>query len=54
MPSDETFSQRLNALKSARRYLLAQKNCPPELIAEIDAAIRHADSEQRGHLTAED
>jgi hypothetical protein len=33
MSSDETFSQILNALKSARRHLLAQKNCAPELIS---------------------
>jgi hypothetical protein len=32
----------------------AQENCPSDLIAEIDAAIRRADSEQRGHLTPED
>ena len=54
MPRDETFNQLLNALKSAQQYVRAQKNCPPDLIAEIDAAIRRADSEQRGHLTVED
>jgi hypothetical protein len=54
MPRDETFNQMLNALKSAQRYVRAQKNCPSDLVAEIDAAIRRADSEQRGHLTAED
>ncbi len=54
MKTADAFTQMLNALKSAQRYLLVQKNCPPELTAEIDAAIRRADSEQRGHLTAED
>jgi hypothetical protein len=54
LPSDESFNQMLNALKSAQRYLRAQTNCPADLISEIDAAVRRADSEQRGHLTAED
>ena len=50
----EAFYQMLEALMSARRYILAQQYYPPELIAEIDAAIRGAEADQRGHLTAED
>jgi hypothetical protein len=50
----EAFYQMLEALMSARRYILAQQYCPPELLAEIDAAIRRAEAEQRGHLTTED
>jgi hypothetical protein len=50
----EAFYQMLEALMSARRYILAQQYYPPELLAEIDAAIRHAETEQRGHLTPED
>jgi hypothetical protein len=50
----EAFYQMIEALMSARRYLLAQQNCPPDLIAEIDAAIQHAEAEQRAHLTRED
>jgi hypothetical protein len=42
MPKDasEAFYQMLEALMSARRYILAQQYYPPELLAEIDAAIR--------------
>ena len=50
----EAFYQMLEALMSARRYILAQQYYPPELLAEIDAAIRRAEAEQRGHLTPED
>jgi hypothetical protein len=50
----EAFYQMLEALMSARRYILAQQYYPPELIADINAAIRCAESEPRGHLTAED
>jgi hypothetical protein len=50
----EAFYQMIEALMSARRYILAQQNCPPDLIAQIDAAIRHAEAEQRGRLTTED
>ena len=49
----EAFYQMLEALMSARRYILAQQYYPPERLAEIDAAIRHAEAEQRGHLTGE-
>ena len=49
----EVFYQMLEALMSARRYILAQQYYPPELLAEIEAAIRHAEAEQRGHLTGE-
>ena len=38
----EAFYQMLEALMSARRYILAQQYYPPELIADIDAAIRRA------------
>ena len=56
MPKDESeaFYQMLEALMSARRYILAQQYYAPELLAEIDAAIRRAEAEQRGHLTPED
>ena len=50
----EAFYQMLEALMSARRYILAQQDYPLELIADIDAAIRRAEAEQRGHLTTED
>ena len=50
----EAFYQMLEALMSARRYILAQQYSPPEVLAEIDAAIRRAEAEQRGHLTTED
>ena len=50
----EAFYQMLETLMSARRYILAQQYYPPELIADIDAAIRRAEAEQRGHLTDED
>ena len=49
----ETFYQMLEALKSVRQFL-AQEYCPPHLIAEVDAAIRRAEAEQRGRLTTED
>jgi hypothetical protein len=49
----EAFYQMLEALMSARRYILAQQYYPPEFLVEIDAAIRHAEAEQRGHLTGE-
>jgi hypothetical protein len=52
---DETVIQMLEALKSAQRYFRANlAGTPPDLIAQIDAAIRRADAEQRGHLTTED
>jgi len=52
---DETVIQMLEALKSAQRYFRANlASTPPDLIAQIDAAIRRADAEQRGHLTTED
>jgi hypothetical protein len=50
----EAFYQMLEALMSARRYILAQQVCALDLIAEIDAAIQHAEAEQRGYLTPED
>ena len=56
MPKDESeaFYQMLEALMSARRYILAQQYSPPEVLAEIDAAIRRAEAEQHGHLAPED
>jgi hypothetical protein len=52
--SEETANQMIEALKSAQRYLTTIPSAPPDLIAQIDAAIRRGDAEQRGHLTAED
>ena len=52
---DETVNQMLEALKSAQRYFRANlASTPADLIAQIDAAIRRADAEQRGRLTTED
>ena len=50
----EAFYQMFEALMYARQYILAQRYNPPELLAEIDAAIGRAEAEQRGHLTGED
>ena len=43
----------LAALKSAEQYFRANAG-PHDLVAKIEAAIRRAESEQRGHLTSED
>jgi hypothetical protein len=54
MMREETVNQMLEALKSAQRYLTTVPSAPPDLIAQIEAAIRRGDAEQRGHLTTED